>query len=157
MFVMNNNALGLTPQDRLDVAAYLSQLKSPDYQHSNLKELASSGTEVGEAYRGKALVNYGNHEKGTPACRSCHDYNGRGVDPMFPMIGQQKYVYLTNQLKHLRDGSRHNDPMMAMQKVAQKLSDQEIRDVAAFLAGPEGNNLSMGEYGNPARHVPFEH
>ena len=75
----------------------------------------------------------------------------------FPMVGQQKFVYLTNQLKRWRDGSRHNDPMQAMQKVAQRLSDQEILDVATFLSGPEGTNLSMGEFGNPARHLPFEH
>jgi len=156
MFVMNNNAMGLTPQERIDVAAYLSQLDI-HYEPSNLDELAASGTEVGQAYRGKALVNYGNHNKGTPACRSCHDYNGRGVDPMFPMIGQQKYVYLVSQLKKWRDGSRHNDPKEAMQIVARKLSDAEIHDVAAFLAGPEGVSLSMGEFGTPGRHVPFKH
>ena len=156
MFVMNNNALGLTPQDRLDVAAFLSQMEVP-HQPSDLKELAAQGTEVGEGYRGKALVNFGNVKRGIAACRSCHDYNGRGVDPIFPMIGQQKFVYLTNQLKHWRDGSRHNDVKQAMQKVAQHLSDQDIQDLAAFLAGPEGVKYAAGEYGNPKRHVPFEH
>ena len=28
---------------------------------------------------------------------------------------------------------RHNDPMQMMEKVAAKLSDQDIKDVAAFL------------------------
>lgn len=156
MFVMNTNALGLTPQDRLDVAAYLSQLDAP-YEPSNIDELKANGTEVGAGYRGKALVLYGNLDRGIPACRSCHGFNGRGVDPIFPMIGQQKYVYIINQLKKWRDGSRHNDPQMAMQMVARKMTDQDMHDAATYLAGPQGVANVSGEYGLPARHVPFKH
>jgi len=156
MFVMNNNARGLLPQERLDVAAYLSTLKAP-FEPSNFEDLKSSGTQLGAAFRGKALVNFGNVERGISACRSCHDYNGRGVGPIFPMIGQQKFVYLTNQLKKWRDGSRHNDPQEAMQKVARHLTDSDILDVATYLSSSEGIAMSMGEFGTPKRHLPFEH
>ena len=158
---MNGFAKALSEEDRRDVAAYMSSIAAKP-ELSDLKALQDSGTKVGKAYEGKVLVTYGvmakDHPAGAvPACKSCHQWNGRGAFPMFPMIGQQKFVYLTNQLKHWRDGSRHNDVKQAMQKVAQHLSDQDIQDLAAFLAGPEGVKYAAGEYGNPKRHVPFEH
>jgi cytochrome c553 len=135
--VMNANAKGLSEQDRRDVAAYVSTVgrvtptsASPG---SDLKSLSAQGVAVGRTYLGLKIVNYGAPERGVPACRSCHDYNGRGAPPIYPMIGQQKYVYLTNQLKHWRDGSRANDPRAQMQQVARHLTDEDIIDVAAYL------------------------
>jgi len=155
MFVMNTNAKGLSPQDRRDVAAYVSTLSEPGVmppasELSNIAELKANGTEVGVGYQGKAIVNYGIPERGVPACRACHDYNGRGVDPIYPMIGGQKFVYLTNQLHNWRDGSRANDPLAQMQKVAQKLTDSEIRDVATFLS--TASPLTIGNSRTPERH-----
>lgn len=155
MFVMNTNAKGLSPQDRRDVAAYVSTLGPhgdlpPASDLSNLADLKAGGTELGVGYQGKAIVNYGIPERGVPACRSCHDYNGRGVDPVYPMIGGQKFVYLINQLNHWRDGSRANDPMAQMQKVAKSLTDSEIRDIATFLS--HASPLTIGNSRTPERH-----
>ena len=81
-----------------------------------------------------------------PACMSCHGYNGRGADPIYPMIGQQKYNYLVLQLKHWREGSRANDPVGQMRAVAKGLSDEDILNVAAYLSrAPKtviGNNYA---------------
>ncbi len=155
MFVMNTNAKGLSRQDRIDVAAYLGALSAdeivtPKEKLSNLAELKANGTEIGVTHVGKAIVNYGIPERDVPACRSCHDYNGRGVDPIYPKIGQQKLVYLVNQLKKWRDGSRANDPLAQMQKVAQKLTDEEILDVATFLS--QASPLTIGNSRVPERH-----
>lgn len=154
MFIMNANAKGLSSDDRRDVAAYAHLLSKPGSVGggSDIKALAASGVEVGKPHLGMALVNYGDISRGISGCRSCHDYNGRGVDPIYPVIGQQKYVYLVNQLKKWRDGSRANDPMAQMQKVAQHLTDEDIINVASFLtnAGP----LSMGNTRTPEQH-PF--
>ncbi|MFQ5469115.1 MAG: c-type cytochrome [Gammaproteobacteria bacterium] len=155
MFVMNTNALGLSEQDRIDIAAFVSTWDA-DFQPSDLKALEAGGTEIGVSYRGKALVNYGDTDKGIPACRSCHGYNGRGVDPIFPLIGLQKYVYITNQLKNWRSGARHNDPHEAMQKVAQLLDDNDIRDLATFLSSTGSRTQSPGEMGRPRAHRQFE-
>ena len=66
------------------------------------------------------------------------------------MIGGQKFVYLTNQLKKWRDGSRANDPMGQMQAVAKNLSDEDIRNVATFLTSAPrttvGNSRVPGEF-----------
>jgi len=130
--VMNGFAKALSEQDRRDVSAYVNTLVSTaDY--SDLKALKAEGKQVGDAYKGQILVQYGVMNK-APACQSCHGYNGRGVDPIYPMIGQQKFVYLTNQLKKWRDGSRSNDMIGQMRAVAKNLSDEDINNVAAFLS-----------------------
>lgn len=155
MFVMNANAKGLTAQDRMDVAAYVNSLQPNLGKLSNLTDLSSSGTEVGQTHLGKAIVNYGLLDKGVPACASCHGYNGRGTDPVYPVISQQKYTYLVNQLKKWRDGSRANDPMGQMQAVAQKMSDEDIMNAAAYLS--QASPLTMGNTRVPQEHKPYKH
>ena len=135
MFIMNANAKGLTEQDRKDVATYLASLrKKGDTKTSNLEELKAAGIAVGLPHKGKSLVHWGGNDKGIPACYTCHGFNGMGAPPVFPMIGQQRYVYLVNQLKKWRDGSRANDVKGAMQAVARKMSDEDINNAAAYLS-----------------------
>lgn len=155
MFVMNANAKGLSDQDRKDVAGYANSMPTKADQLSKLGELKANGQVVGETHLGKAIVQYGSVEKGIPACKSCHDYNGRGVDPVYPRIGEQKYVYLVNQLKKWKDESRANDPMGQMRKVAKKLSDEDIVNVAAYLS--TASPYSPGNRRLPEEHLPFDH
>lgn len=146
MFVMNANAKGLSAQDRRDVATYLASLKT-DFAGSNLAELKAQGVVVGQTNFGKSLVEFGTPE--LSACKSCHDYAGRGAPPVYPMIGLQRYTYLVNQLKNLRDGKRTNDPMAQMQAIAKKLSDDDIHNVAAYLTN--ANPKSEGNF-----HTPYD-
>lgn len=130
--VMNGFAKALSDQDRRDVSAYLNTLNmTPEL--SDLKALKAEGQQVGETHKGQEIVNHGVRDK-VSACSSCHEYNGRGADPMYPKIGQQKYVYLVNQLKNWRDASRANDPMGQMRAIAKNLTDDDIINVAAFLS-----------------------
>ena len=108
MFVMNTNAKGLTPEDRADVAAYVNtRLKIDGKQLSSLKDLKAAGQTVGSTYLGKAIVLYGIPEKNVPACQSCHQYNGRGAEPIYPQIGRQKYV-LKAELQLIAGGTLYN-------------------------------------------------
>ena len=136
---MTGFAKALSDQEKRDVAAYVNSLpKNNDL--SDLKALKDEGTPVGEAYKGKIIVQYGIEGK-VSACVSCHGYNGRGSDPVYPKIGEQKYVYLTAQLAHWRDGSRANDPMGQMRAVAKNLTDADINDIAAYLTqAPESSS-----------------
>lgn len=131
--VMPGFAKELSEQDRRDVAAYVNSIEDAP-ELSDLKSLKDSGTAVGDKAMGQVLVKYGVSGK-VSACQSCHGYNGRGAAPMFPVIGQQKYVYLVNQLHNWRDGSRANDPDGMMRAVAKNLTDDDINNAAAFLAG----------------------
>ncbi len=165
--VMNAFAAALSPQDRIDVATYLAN-KFPAspylFNESYLEELAASGVEVGRPYRGRQLVEFGSPVRtdgyprdlgsqgpGVPACKSCHGVGGAGAPPVYPMIGQQRYTYLVAQLRQWRDGSRANDPMGQMQKVAQKLSDQDILDAAAYLS------VADPYFATGSNRTPYDH
>lgn len=137
MFVMNNNAKGLSEQDKRDVAAYAASLGGPE-TGSVLAQVQELGTTpVGKRHLGKALAQYGATDRGIPACHSCHGFNGRGAYPLYPKLSGQKYVYLVTQMKKWRDGSRTNDPMGQMRAVAKNLTDDDIYNVAAFLTNAE--------------------
>ena len=153
--VMPGFAKELSEQDRRDVAAYVDSLEvEPEF--SDLAALKEGGQQIGQKYLGQSIVNFGITIKNSSgatvkeisACSSCHGFNGRGADPMFPAIGQQKYVYLVNQLKNWRDSSRTNDPVVGgvgiMRAVAKNLTDDEINNVAAYLTSASkstaGNN-----------------
>jgi len=143
--VMNGFAKALTEQDRHDIAVYVNSL---DYQiePSDLKGLAEGGGDpIGKPEPGKIIVTQGIKGK-VPPCQDCHGFNGRAA--RFPMINQQRYVYLVNQLNNWRDDSRANDPEVGkvgiMRGIAKKLSDDNIRNIAAYLStapriSPEGD------------------
>lgn len=133
MYIMNTNAKGLTEQDWHDVAAYVSGLDYLDLNSSDMAKVKDLGNPVGVRYLGKSIVQHGAPDRGVTACHSCHGYNGRGAAPIYPVIGGQKYVYLVNQLKKWRDGSRANDPMGQMRAVAKGLTDEDIYNAATFL------------------------
>ena len=138
--VMPTFAKGLSDEDMQNVAAYVNSITGAEF--SDLKKLGAGGQKVGEPYLGQVLVKFGVKDK-VSACQSCHGYNGRGAAPVFPMIGQQKYVYLVNQLKNWRASAddvkagvvaRTNDPAAMMRAVAKNLTDDDINNAAAFLA-----------------------
>ena len=142
---MNGIAKALSVQDRRDLAAYENSFPR-EAELSDLKALKSEGTAVGDTFKGQVLVRYGAEGK-VPACMSCHGFNGRGADPIYPKIGQQKYTYLVNQLTHWRDASRANDLLGQMQAVAKNLSAEDINNAAAFLSqAPDstpGNGMAI--------------
>lgn len=138
--VMPGFAKALSEQDRRDVAAYVNSLKT-EPELSDMKALAEEGQAIGDKARGGAIAVHGTSK--VSACSSCHGFNGRGVDPVFPKIGQQKYVYLVNQLHNWRANqsdidagvmARTNDPAGMMRAIARNLSDQDILDVATFMS-----------------------
>ena len=153
MYVMNANAKGLSEQDRRDVSAYLNSLANTGPgKHlnkasggSDLNALKENGTEVGTSHIGKILVNYGVPERGIPACSACHGFNGRGVEPMYPKINEQKFGYLVAQLKKFREGERVNDPLGQME-------DEDILNVAAYLT--QAPQTTMGNTRMPAEYLP---
>lgn len=142
MGVMNDIAKGLTEQDIRDLAAFENSQPRVG-EMSDLKALAAGGTKVGQTFKGKALVVYGSPGK-VPACQSCHGDNGRGADPIYPKIAQQRYVYLVNQLKSWRDGSRANDPIGQMRAVAKNMTDDDINDAAAYLSHAADSTVGNG-------------
>jgi cytochrome c553 len=64
-------------------------------------------------------------------CIGCHGVDGNSVVPNFPKIAGQHAAYLEKALKDYRDGFRKDASMAAF---ARGLSDQEIKDLAAYYA-----------------------
>jgi cytochrome c553 len=132
--VMNDIAKALSEQDRLDVAAYLDTLEYA-MEPSDLKALKAEGNKIGSTVDGKSIMTKGIKPL-VPACQDCHGLSGRAQN--VPAIHNQKYIYLVNQLKRYRDGTRANDKKIykdgIMRGIAKKLSDENIEDIAAYLS-----------------------
>jgi len=77
-------------------------------------------------------------------CLGCHGIEGyRNAYPSYrvPKLGGQKAAYLVIALKGYRDGTRTHPTMQAQ---ANSLSDQDIEDVAAYLASLDGETVAAG-------------
>lgn len=68
-------------------------------------------------------------------CAACHGATGVSVSDAIPNLAGQKTVYLENQLKALKDGSRKAPVMNA---IASQLSPEDMANVAAFFAAQPG-------------------
>jgi cytochrome c553 len=69
-------------------------------------------------------------------CQACHGVDGNGMgDGQYPRLAGQHADYLEKAIKDYRSGARPNAIMAGF---AGTLSDQDIRDLAAFYASQEG-------------------
>jgi len=78
------------------------------------------------------------------SCLGCHGIDGyRNAYPSYrvPKLGGQKAGYLVIALRGYRDGTREHPTMEAQ---ATSLSDQQIEDVAAYLASVGGDTVAAG-------------
>ena len=64
-------------------------------------------------------------------CVMCHGENGLATMAGTPSLAGQSEIYLVNQLKHFRDGSRVNEVMSI---IAKPLSDTDIDNVSAWFS-----------------------
>ena len=83
-------------------------------------------------------------------CLGCHGIEGyRNMYPSYrvPKLGGQKAAYLVVALTGYRNGMREHPTMVAQ---AQSLSDQEIEDVAAYLATLGAETVEAGGGEAPA-------
>lgn len=68
-------------------------------------------------------------------CAACHGPDGNSVAPDFPKLAGQNADYLMHTLKAYRDKKRTNAIMNGQ---AEKLTDADIANLAAFYAGQKG-------------------
>lgn len=124
--VMTPIAKALTPEDAEAAASYYAALPRP--------QSPSAPADAGMVARGENLAVNGAWDRGLPACFKCHAPGGVGVAPSFPPLAGQHVGYTVSQLQAWKTGKRTNDPLLLMKTVAEKLSDDDMRAVAAYLA-----------------------
>lgn len=83
---------------------------------------------------GKRIYQDGNVDNGVPACAGCHLPDASG-NARYPHLAGQHAPYTYIELKKFASGERDNDRGLVMQSVALRLTDEEMRAVAEYLAG----------------------
>jgi cytochrome c553 len=121
--VMTTIAKALNDDDIRNISAYLTQQAQKPGAAKN-KDTVELGKKI---YRG------GIAEKSVPACAGCHSPTGAGIPAQFARLAGQHQDYTTAQLTNFRTGARNNSPQMAT--IAKRLSDDEIKAVADYVAG----------------------
>lgn len=76
------------------------------------------------------------------ACAGCHGEKGNSLVATFPKLAQQHASYLIKELQAFKSGARDNAMMGAM---AMPLSDEDMKDIAAYYAAQRISGNSMPE------------
>jgi cytochrome c553 len=121
--VMTTYAKMLTDAEKKNIAAYLSTQAAKPGAAKN-KDTIELGKKI---YRG------GIAEKKVAACASCHGANGAGIPVQFPRVAGQHQDYTIAQLGLFKSGARKNSPQMT--ELAKRMSDEEMKAVADYIAG----------------------
>ncbi len=83
---------------------------------------------------GHALVTQGDLDRSIPACVSCHGGSLTGQEPGIPGLLGLRASYISAQLGGWRYGTRTATAPDCMQLVAGRLTEDDVRAVAAYLA-----------------------
>lgn len=121
--VMSAFVAPLSEQDMLNLAAF--------YSAKELKPSAARNKELVDL--GRTIYRAGIADKGVPACAGCHGPTGAGLPSQYPRLHGQFADYTEAQLVAFRSGGRANNASMAT--IANRLSDNEIKAVADYIAG----------------------
>lgn len=85
------------------------------------------------AQAGRYVFVRGNPSSGVAACATCHGADGHGSETL-PRLAGQHAQYTENQLRQFNKRERTNDNAV-MHAIASKLTEQEMKAVAAYLSG----------------------
>lgn len=121
--IMSPIAKSLTTEDIQNVNAYLSA-QTPKPGAARNKDLVELGKKI---YRGGIASIH------VPSCAGCHGPTGSGIPAQYPRLAGQHQDYTVAQLTSFRSGARSNSSEML--GTAHRLSDQEIKAVADYVAG----------------------
>lgn len=124
--VMQPNINNFDEQQIRDLAAYYAAMPVPQ---------TTTTADVGEDVLalGEKLANQGDWDNYIPPCSSCHGRGNRGVGEIFPAIAGQHPNYIRSQINAWKNNQRNNDPNQLMTAVAERLTEEQIDAVAAYL------------------------
>jgi cytochrome c553 len=119
---MQGMAAPLTPEDMQSVGAY----------YASQKPVESMARDKALAQRGEKLWRAGVKGVNVPACAGCHGAAGHGIPAQYPRLAGQNADLSIGWLKAYASGAR---PHPVMSLVAAKLSDNDMKALAEYIAG----------------------
>jgi cytochrome c553 len=117
--LMTGLVTGLSDQDMADLAAFYAGKPLP----------APGGSTDGSAHDLAAGVG---GMRQIPPCATCHGRKGEGKIVDIPALGGQHATYLESTMQNYKSGKRSNDIYSRMRLISEKLTDGEIKALAAY-------------------------
>ena len=115
----------LNDEDMQNVAAY--------YESQSPKPVAF---DVDLIATGESIYRGGITDIQVAACMGCHSPGGTGNGPAgWPSLKGQHAEYLVTQMQNFKQGKRSNDAGSMMRNVVVRMSEAEMKAVAAYIAG----------------------
>jgi cytochrome c553 len=117
---------GMSRQDMADVSAY----------YASLPAVAAPAPELGKAAYAHAdrLARRGDPRRLLTPCASCHGAAGQGGINETPALAGQSVGSFVRTMQDYRDGKRVTDANQGMRQFAERLTMEEIRNLAAYYA-----------------------
>lgn len=128
--LMSPTVAALKPVDVDALAVYFSAKKLVSANTSSVPGPANASSLV-EA--GKTFFRNGNPDTGVPGCATCHREDSGG-DKSYPRLFGQDPLYTAKQLADFKAGVRTNDNYRLMRKAVIRMTAEEMRAVAEYLA-----------------------
>lgn len=123
-------ALGLAACTQSEVESSGKSAADPGHASGEHGSSSSAGLPAGRIAAGEHLAAAKGKATGQ-SCIDCHGTDGNNpIDPTYPKLGGQYGDYLAHALQAYRASTRDH---MLMTPQAQKLSDQDIADLAAYF------------------------
>ena len=117
--------VGLNDDDMKNLAAY--------YESQRAKPVAFDGEMIA---KGESIYRGGITETQVAACMGCHSPSATGNGPAgWPSLKGQHPEYIVAQLQSFKQGTRANDNGKMMRNVVVRMSELEMKSVAAYIAG----------------------
>ncbi|MDP3125271.1 MAG: c-type cytochrome [Thiobacillus sp.] len=142
--IMTPIAQALSAAERKQLADYYSGLgRDPGTVKAARPQADKVDPISGSA--GAQLALKGRWENALPACVQCHGSRGAGVGSAFPALAGQPALYIENQLRAWQQGTRAPGPLGLMKVIADKLSTDDIKQVAAYFAALSPDRTTRGD------------
>ena len=125
--LMSSQAMLLSADDMANLAVY----------YEGLERATQTVADPDLVDKGEALYRAGNAETGVAACIACHGPKGVGnAAAQYPSLSGQHAAYTEKTLKDYRSGERKSVAgNNAMNEIAAKLTDDEIKALASYVQG----------------------
>ncbi len=116
---MQAQAAALSDQDIADIAAYFASVKG--VPHTGISDASEAEIAAGQ--------------KKITACAACHGKDGHSTAGKYPNLAGQHASYLRQVMLEYKSGDRKD---IIMGPMVSTLSEQDMRDIAAYFAAQPG-------------------